>query len=223
MSKPTLYAVTLEAKEIDGELAIALDLIDSDDDAERQQGEELVEALLSRAASNSQALSAKADSICGIYEQLMAKAEYLKEVARARAEQAKRQERSATSLLGYLTRCLTLVNPGQKSFSFAEHELEGRSSEAVSILTEEDGTAAAVPLDYCRHTFTIKMPSGSTPEQVDAMTNSIQEFVTDFLPAGSTLKIAAEEDKTAIKAALKATPGSVSGAVLQKNINWKVL
>jgi hypothetical protein len=211
-TKPSsLYQIALEAHEIDGELAIALDLSASDTPEDQQQAEQLISQLLERAGQNSGLLKQKANAICHVHEALLGKAEFLRKSAEERLAKAAAEERAAERLLDYLVRTLSALNPGQKKFELPEYTVSSRRTESVDI-----AETAFIPLEYKRGELRIKFPHGD-----DAM----QELISTIreLPFSDDTQIDfnATPSKTAIKAAIKLGE-QIPGATLKTNTNWSI-
>lgn len=223
-TKPNLYALTLEAQEVDGELAIALDKASSSDPEEQVEAETLITGLLERASTNQALLRQKANAICHIHEALLGKAEYLRKSAAERLEKAKAEERAAERLLDYLTRCLTALNPGQTSFSLPEYTIKARTSQAVEVEAEGD-----LSKDLCRYDLTIRLASGAgageTVDQLLAVATETMRDLFELDPSQYEIKLESAPDKAAIKAAIKAAAqdgGTISGAQIVTRVNWKI-
>jgi hypothetical protein len=215
--KASLYELTLEVQEVDGRLALALDLANSDDPEQQEQAQALITELLEKAADNQAVLHRKANAICHVHESLLAKAAHLRQVAADRLEKAAAEERAAERLLDYLTRCLTALNPGQKKFPLPEFTVASRPSEAVEVDPE------LVPDSLKRFEVKLKLQPGHA-EAADQITAVITETLRDLYeiaPSEYELVCNSAPDKAAIKAQLKAGD-PVAGARLDKRINWSI-
>ena len=142
----SLYHLGLQAQEISGEIALALELIDSEDIEERETGEALIQQYF---AAKGQ-LETKADNYCYVIQSV------LRERALFRKEQAKREyerlvalaeadERKAQRLENLLIDVLTKLEPGQTRFELPRYRISARSSASVEI-TDED----LIPEDMLR-------------------------------------------------------------------------
>lgn len=218
-TKPNLYALTLEAQEIDGELAIALDKASSSDPEEQAEAEALITGALERANANQALLQQKANAICHIHEALLGKADYLRKSAAERLEKAKAEEQAAERLLNYLSRCLAALNPGQTTFSLPEYTVKAGRSQAIE--TEDD----EVPRDLCRHDLTVRVNAAAgASETVDQLLAVATETVRDLFGLTADqykIELKSAPDKAAIKAAIKAG-NTVPGAELVTRLNWKI-
>lgn len=142
----SLYHLGLQAQEISGEIALALELIDSEDIEERETGEALIQQYF---AAKGQ-LETKADNYCYVIQSV------LRERALFRKEQAKREyerlvalaeadERKAQRMENLLIDVLTKLEPGQTRFELPRYRISARSSVSVEI-TDED----LIPEDMLR-------------------------------------------------------------------------
>jgi hypothetical protein len=214
---PSLYELALDSQEIDGELAIALDKASSEDPEEQQEAEDLITALLQRANTNQRLLHQKANSICYVRELLQGKADFLRKSAAERLAKAEAEERAAERLLGYLTRCLSALNPGQTKFDLPEYTVSARNSEAVEANNE------LLPASCKRYEVKVKLAAGHA-EAADQLIAVVQEAVRDLFSLGDdecSIVINAAPDKAAIKALLKAGE-TIPGAHLIKRTSWSI-
>jgi hypothetical protein len=213
----SLYQLTLDSQAVDGALALALDKASSDDPEQQQEAEALITDLLQQANSNQSLLQDKANAICHVHEMLLGKAEFLRKSAAERLAKAEAEERAADRLLQYLTRCLTALNPGQKSFPLPEYTVASRSSEVVE--TDDE----LLPPDCKRYEIKVKLAAGN-PEAADQLIAVIDEAVRDVFELGpdqcEVIRSSAP-DKATIKARLKAGE-PVLGAHLIKKTNWSI-
>lgn len=145
-SPTSLYHLGLQAQEISGEIALALELIDSDDVDERETGEALIQQYFDAKGQ----LETKADNYCfvinnvlrerALFRKEQAKREYERLVALAEADERKAQ-RMETLLIDVLTK----LNPGQVRFELPRYRISSRVSTSVEI-TDED----LIPEDMLR-------------------------------------------------------------------------
>ena len=129
----SLYELGIEAQSISGEIAIAAELLGSDDPAEQQQAIELMESYLLAEEHNRSALEAKADNICAYIDSISAKAAFRKAEAQRLADLAAADAKRAESLKAYMLKVLTALNPGERKFSLPLHELVSRATESIEI------------------------------------------------------------------------------------------
>jgi hypothetical protein len=213
----SLYELTLETQEVDGQLALALDLANSDNPEQQAEAQALISSLLEQAAGNQAVLHRKANAICHVHESLLAKAAHLRQVAADRLAKAEAEERAAQRLLDYLTRCLSALNPGQRKFSLPEFTVSSRASEAVEVDPD------LVPDSLRRYGITVKLQPGNA-EAADQLISVITETIRDLYelpPSAYEVSCSSSPDKAAIKAALKAGD-PVAGARLDKRTNWSI-
>ncbi len=219
-NRPTtssLYELAIDSQEIDGELAIALAKASSEDPEEQQEAEDLITGLLQRANTNQGLLRQKANSICYVRELLQGKADFLRKSAAERLAKAEAEERAAERLLGYLTRCLSALNPGQTKFDLPEYTVSARNSEAVEANNE------LLPASCKRYEVKVKLAAGHA-EAADQLIAVVQEAVRDLFSLGDdecSIVINAAPDKAAIKALLKAGE-TIPGAHLIKRTSWSI-
>lgn len=217
---PSLYELTLETQEIDGELAIALDLAASDDPEEQQQAEELISALLQRSAGTSQLVLQKANAICHIREGLLGKAEYLRKSAAERIVKAEAEEKAAERITTYLTRCLSAMHPGQKSFKLPEYTVSSRASEAVEV------DELRVPKHCCRFEVKVNIAAGYEDIASD-IAQLCQEVIESRIgnpveAAGiATVSIKSTPDKSVVKGAIKSGI-PIPGGRLNRRTSWSI-
>jgi len=145
-SPTSLYHLGLQAQEISGEIALALELIDSEDIEERETGEALIQQYFAAKGE----VETKADNYCFVIQNV------LRDRARFRKEQAKREyerlvslaesdERKADRMERLLIDVLTKLDPGQSRFDLPRYRISSRSSTSVEI-TDED----LIPEDMLR-------------------------------------------------------------------------
>lgn len=133
----SLYALGIAAQDIAGEIALAAELLDSDDPTERQAAVQLVETYLAAAEQTQSQLASKADNVCRYIDHLQAVAAFRKQQGQRLAELAAADARRAETLATYLFKVLTTLEPSATKFSLPTHELRSRKSTAVVITDEE--------------------------------------------------------------------------------------
>jgi hypothetical protein len=220
---PSLFQITLESQEIDGELSIALAKASSEDPEEQVEAEALITSLLERANDSQRMLLRKANGICQIREMLLGKAEFLRKGAAERIAKAEAEERAAQRLEDYLLRCLQALHPGQTKFELPEFTISSRVSEAVEVDTSLD--APDMPEEFTRVELKLKLSGhGSTRAcDIERLLREHLEDMLDGCPPG-TYELAEPKvapDKTAIKAAIK-EGATISGAQLIKRRSWSI-
>jgi hypothetical protein len=216
-SKPSLYSLTLESQSVDGELAIAMAKLTSGDEAEQAEAEEMIASLLERASETSNLLNQKSNAICHVYEGLLGKAAYLRQIAADRLAKADAEEKAAERLLTYLTRMLSALNPGQKKFALPEYTVSSRATQTVET---SDGE---VPPEHCRYEIKVKLEAG-WPEAADQVVAVVTEALRDQLelsPSAYDISVKASADKTSLKPLL-ASGRQVPGAQLVTRTKWSI-
>lgn len=133
----SLYALGIQAQEISGELALAAELLGTDDPQQEETAIALIEQYLEAQGHTQSLITAKADNICNFIDSLRATAEFRRNQAKRLAELAEADAKRAQSLTDYMLNVLTRLYPEQPSFSLPTHELKSRRSEAVEIEDEE--------------------------------------------------------------------------------------
>ncbi|MEB3256357.1 MAG: hypothetical protein VKJ05_08215 [Synechococcaceae cyanobacterium] len=211
----SLYALTIEAQQVDGQLAIAFEMATSDDPLQQEQAEALITSLLQDSHHHQGLLLQKANAIGRVHEALLGKARFLRQSAADRLARAEREERGAERLLHYLSRCLCALHPGQRSFSLPEYTLRSRQSSAIAI--DDD---ARIPAELCRHEIRIRV----APEAHGALTPLLEAISAAAAanPASSCeVQTSSCPDKAAIRQACL-NGQSVAGARLESRLHWSL-
>lgn len=214
---PSLYTLALESQEIDGELAIALAKLESEDPEQLAEAETLVEGLLARANDTQRNLARKANAICQVREALLGKAAYLRNAAAERLAKAEAEERNAQRLADYLLKTLQTLHPGQTRFDLPEYNVTSRLSEAVEVDPDE-----TLPAEFTRVELKLKL-TGPGSDKAQLLQELLLDFLQKTLPSGQ-FQLAdpkVEPDKTAIKDAIK-EGASIPGAQLVKRRSWSI-
>jgi hypothetical protein len=129
----SLWQLGIEAQELTtaiGQLAQQLE------DARSQALSNLEAALLAE-EGNKQALAAKADATCWVIEHLRGQAAYRQQQAKRLTELSRSDGSRADALEESLVLVLTRLQPSATRFSFPNHELSSRKSQAVEIDDEQ--------------------------------------------------------------------------------------
>lgn len=214
-STSSLYALTIEAQDVDGQLAVAFEMAASDDPEQQEQAEALIASLLQASHHNQALLLQRANAICSVHEALLGKARFLRQSAAERIARAEQEERGAERLLDYLSRCLSALHPGQRSFSLPEFTLRSRTSSAVAIEDEQ-----AIPPSLRRHEIRIRLAPeahAALPPLLDLITQA-----TASTTASSCEVLASSSpDKASIREACSGGQ-SVSGARLESRTHWSI-
>jgi hypothetical protein len=219
----SLFQLTLDSQEIDGELSIALAKASSENPEEQAEAELLITGLLERANDSQRMLLRKANGICQVREMLIGKAEFLRKAAAERIAKAEAEERAAQRLEDYLLRCLQTLHPGQTKFELPEFLVSSRVSEAVEVDTGLD--APNLPAEFTRVEIRLKL-SGAGAAKAPYFEELLRNHLGGLLEGADSstyelaeLKVA--PDKTAIKDAIKGG-ATISGARLVKRRSWSI-
>lgn len=139
----SLYALAIQVQDIDGEIALAAELLESEDPAERETAVALIEQFLVAAEHSRGLLLDKADRVAGYIDHLRAVAQFRKTESERLAALAAADARRAESLTSYLINVLTKLNPGATKFSLPTHEI--RSCSRTKVLIEDEDL---IPEDF---------------------------------------------------------------------------
>jgi hypothetical protein len=132
----SLWQLGIEAQELTTAIGqLAQQLADGDDT--RAQALAELEAALLAEEGNKQALSAKADATCWVIEHLRGQGAYRQQQAKRLTALATADNNRADALETSLVLVLTRLQPKATRFSFPNHELTSRKSQAVEIDDEE--------------------------------------------------------------------------------------
>ena len=133
----SLWQLGIEAQELTSAIAQLAQQLEADDDDSRAQALAELEAALLAEEGNKQALAAKADATCWVIEHLRGQAAYRQQQARRLNALASGDAGRADALEASLLLVLTRLQPAATRFSFPNHELSSRKSQAVVIDDEE--------------------------------------------------------------------------------------
>lgn len=129
----SLYSLGIQAQDIDGEIAMAAELLESGDPEQEAAAVALIEQFLEASAHTKALLVDKADKICLYIDHLEAVAKFrVDQAARLRALAAA-DEKRIESLKRYMLNVLTALYPNERKFSLPTHELTSRRSERAVI------------------------------------------------------------------------------------------
>ena len=137
---PGLWQLGIENQELTSRVARLAEQLDSDDPDLRSQAVTELEAALLQEEGHRQALDSKADSYCWVIEHLRGQAAYRQQQAKRLVELGRSEEARAHALEESLVLVLTKLQPTATRFSFPNHELTSRKSQAVEI-DDEDALA----------------------------------------------------------------------------------
>jgi hypothetical protein len=133
----SLWQLGIEAQELTTAIGQLAQQLEADDDDTRAQALAELEAALLAEEGNKQALSAKADATCWVIEHLRGQGAYRQQQAKRLTALAAADNNRADALETSLVLVLTRLEPKATRFSFPNHELTSRKSQAVEIDDEE--------------------------------------------------------------------------------------
>jgi len=141
----SLWQLGIEAQELTTTIGQLAEQLETDDDDSRAQALAELEAALLAEEGNKQALAAKAVAerfraavaTCWVIEHLRGQAAYRQQQAKRLTELSRSDTSRADSLEESLVLVLTRLQPTATRFSFPNHELSSRKSQAVEIDDEE--------------------------------------------------------------------------------------
>jgi hypothetical protein len=132
----SLWQLGIEAQELTTAIGQLAEQLEADDEVARAQALAELEAALLAEEGNKQALAAKADATCWVIEHLRGQAAYRQQQAKRPTELARSDAGRADALEESLVLVLTRLQPTATRFSFPNHELSSRKSQAVEIESE---------------------------------------------------------------------------------------
>jgi len=132
----SLWQLGIEAQELTTNIGQLAEQLEADDDTRAQALAELEAALLAE-EHNKAALAAKADDTCWVIEHLRGQAAYRQQQAKRLTELSRSDASRADALEESLVLVLTRLQPTATRFSFPNHELSSRKSQAVEIDDED--------------------------------------------------------------------------------------
>ena len=132
----SLWQLGIEAQELTTAIGQLAEKLEADDDTRAQALAELEAALLAE-EGNKHALAAKADATCWVIEHLRSQAAYRQQQAKRLTELSRSDASRADALEESLVLVLTRLQPSATRFSFPNHELSSRKSQAVEIEDEQ--------------------------------------------------------------------------------------
>ena len=143
---PGLWQLGIENRELTSRVARLAEQLDSDDPELRSQAIGELEAALLQEEGHRQALDSKADSYCWVIEHLRGQAAYRQQQAKRLTELSRSDASRADALEDSLVLVLTRLQPSATRFSFPNHELSSRKSQAVEIEDED-----SLPSEWLAH------------------------------------------------------------------------
>ena len=133
----SLWQLGIEAQELTTAIGQLAEQLETDDNDTRAQALAELEAALLAEEGNKQALAAKADATCWVIDHLRGQATYRQQQAKRLTELSRSDAGRADALEDSLVLVLTRLQPTATRFSFPNHELSSRKTQAVVIDDEE--------------------------------------------------------------------------------------
>jgi hypothetical protein len=133
----SLFQLGIEAQELTTAIGQLAEQLEADEPEQRSRALAELEAALLAEEGNKQALAAKADATCWVIEHLRGQAAYRQQQAKRLTDLARSDAGRAEALEGSLVLVLTRLQPAATRFSFPNHELTSRKSQAVVIDDEQ--------------------------------------------------------------------------------------
>jgi hypothetical protein len=158
----SLWQLGIEAQELTTAIGVLAEQLESDDDTRAQALAELEAALIAE-EHNKAALSAKADATCWVIEHLRGQAAYRQQQAKRLTELSRSDASRADALEDSLVLVLTRLQPAATRFSFPNHELTSRKSQAVEIEDED-----SLPSEWLAHKTTSQPDKAAIKEALKA-------------------------------------------------------
>jgi hypothetical protein len=129
----SLWQLGIEAQELTTAIGQLAEQLETDDPEQRALALAELEAALLAEEGNKAALAAKADATCWVIEHLRSQSAYRSQQAKRLADLARSDAGRADALEESLIFVLTQLQPAATRFSFPNHELSSRKSQAVVI------------------------------------------------------------------------------------------
>ena len=169
----SLWQLGIEAQELTTAIGQLAEQLEADDDDSRAQALAELEAALLAEEGNKAALAAKAVAerfraavaTCWVIEHLRGQAAYRQQQAKRLTELSRSDASRADALEDSLVLVLTRLQPTATRFSFPNHELTSRKSQAVEIDDED-----ALDLQWLSFSTTSKPDKAAIKEALKAGT-----------------------------------------------------
>ena len=129
----SLWQLGSEAQELTTAISQLAEQLETEDPEQRASALAELEAALLAEEGNKAALAAKADATCWVIEHLRGQATYRSQQAKRLADLARSDSGRADALEESLIFVLTQLQPAASRFSFPDHEITSRKSQAVVI------------------------------------------------------------------------------------------
>jgi len=133
----SLFQLGIEAQELTTAIGQLAEQLEADEPEQRSRALAELEATLLAEEGNKQALAAKADATCWVIEHLRGQAAYRQQQAKRLNDLVRSDASRADALEESLVLVLTRLQPAATRFSFPNHELTSRKSQAVEIDDEQ--------------------------------------------------------------------------------------
>jgi hypothetical protein len=133
----SLWQLGIEAQELTTAIGQLAQQLEADDKDTRTQALAELESALLAEEGNKAALAAKADATCWVIEHLRGQATFRQQQAKRLTELSRSDAFRANALEESLVLVLTRLQPSATRFSFPNHELTSRKSQAVEIDDED--------------------------------------------------------------------------------------
>jgi hypothetical protein len=133
----SLWQLGIEAQELTTAIGQLAEQLEADEPEQRSRALAELEGALLAEEGNKAALAAKADATCWVIEHLRGQAAYRQQQAKRLTELARSDAGRAEALEESLVLVLTRLQPQATRFSFPNHELSSRKSQAVEIDDEQ--------------------------------------------------------------------------------------
>ena len=133
----SLWQLGIEAQELTTAIGQLAQQLEADDKDTRTQALAELESALLAEEGNKAALVAKADATCWVIEHLRGQATFRQQQAKRLTELSRSDASRANALEESLVLVLTRLQPSATRFSFPNHELTSRKSQAVEIDDED--------------------------------------------------------------------------------------
>ncbi|NDC15989.1 MAG: hypothetical protein EBZ76_12710, partial [Synechococcaceae bacterium WB9_2_170] len=133
----SLWQLGIEAQELTTAIGQLAQQLEADDKDTRTQALAELESALLAEEGNKAALAAKADATCWVIEHLRGQATFRQQQAKRLTELSRSDASRANALEESLVLVLTRLQPSATRFSFPNHELTSRKSQAVEIDDED--------------------------------------------------------------------------------------
>ena len=159
----SLWQLGIEAQQLTTAIGLLAEQLETDDDDTRSQALAELEAALLAEEGNKAALAAKADATCWVIEHLRGQSAYRQQQAKRLTELSRSDASRADALEDSLVLVLTRLQPAATRFSFPNHELTSRKSQAVEIDDED-----SLPSEWLSFSTTSKPDKAAIKEALKA-------------------------------------------------------